>query len=342
MIGAVLGATARLPDFEYNCEPGNGSSIWTDWVTPGCTEEETPAGALIKDSVLAPFVEDLRNGVGDAIKTMVTFWIDVPDPDVGNADTGVPSDVVGFLQSSLAPLAGFLMVIAIMLGATKIIWDKKHGNGDPERGIVELLVRYILTASLAVPLIASGLIIARELGQWILSQSTQGTQFTDNLFALFSSDVGLTSAIALLMLLAIAVLVSVLQVAVMIARGGALLVLTGTILVAASMTNTDTGMAMFKRVIAWIIAFIAYQPAAAVVYAAGFRLLGTDTAAPGNSWLQCVYGITIIGLAVFTLPAILRLVAPVTEPVASGQGAGGVMAGAATTVVTMGAVRAAA
>lgn len=331
--------TATIPIFGFDCS--GDSSIWTDWVAPGCTETATPGGTLIKDSVLAPFVDDLRHGVGDAIKAMVTFWVDVPDPDVGNADTGVPSDVVGFLQSSLAPLVGFLMVLSIMYGAGRIMWDFKNGGHEDAKGIVELLVRYILTAALAVPLIASALIVARELSSWILQQSTEGTQFTDNLFALFNSDVGLTSAIGLMILFIIAVLVAGLQVVVMIARGGALLVLTGTILVWAATTNTETGKAAFKRAWVWILAFIAYQPAGAVVYAAGFRLLGADTQAAGSSWLQCIYGITIIGLAVFTLPAILRLIAPVTDPVSSGRGAGGVMAGAATTVVTMGAVRAA-
>lgn len=334
-------AAVAFPGFGTDCSPDNGSSIWTDWVAPGCTQTDSPAAQLIRNSMFEPFVKDLRNGVSDAVKTMVTFWIDVPDPDVGSADTGVPSDVVGFLQSSLMPLVGFLMVVSIMFGAGKIIWDFKHGGYEEAKGIVTLLVRYVLTAALAVPLVAAAMIIARELGQYILSQSTEGTQFTDNLFALFNSDVGLTSALALCALLLIAVLVSGLQVSVMIARGGALLILTGTILVSASMTNTETGKAMYQRHVMWLVEFIAYQPAAAIVYAAGFRLLGSDTAASGNSWLQCLYGITIIGLAVLTLPALLRLVAPVTEPVASGRGAGGVMAGAVTTAATMGAVRAA-
>lgn len=338
-VAGDIATAAMFPGFEYDCD--GESSIWTDWVMPGCTETATPAGTLIKDSVLAPFVEDVRNGVADALKAMVTFWVDVPDPDIGNADTGVPSEVVGFLQSSLAPLVGFLMVVSIMTGAVKIMWDFKHGGYEETRGIVELLVRYILTAALAVPLIASCMIIARSIGEWILESSTDGTQFTDNLFSLFESDAGLTSAIVLMLFLILAAGVAGLQVVVMIARGAALLILTGTILVAASSTNTETGKNVFKCYLAWIGAFILYQPAGAVVYAGGFRLLGSDTSAAGNSLLQIIYGITIIGLAVVTLPALLRVVAPITAPVASGRGAGGVMAGAATTVVTMAAVRSA-
>jgi hypothetical protein len=330
-----------FPGFEYDCGEDNGSSVWTDWVTPGCSESATPAGTVIKDSIFYPLVEDLRNGVGDGVKTMATFWVNVPDPDVGSADTGVASDVVGFLQSSLAPLVGAIMVLAIMWGAGKTIWDYRNGAYEAGRGIVELLFRYIMTAALAVPLIAASMIIAREIGTFILAQSTQGTDFVDNLFAMFSSDAGLTSAIGVAVLLLIGILVAGLQVGVMIARGGALLVLTGTILLAAAATNTETGKQMFKTYVAWFLAFIAYQPAACIVYAGGFRLAGSDTAAAGNSWMQVIYGITIIGLAVLTLPALLRLVAPMTTPVASGRGAGGVMTGAATTVVTMTAVRAA-
>lgn len=332
MIGQL--AAAVIPGFDYECDP-DSSSIWTDWVAPGCTETDTPAAQFIRDSMFEPFVNDMKQGVAESTKTLSTFWVSLPDPDIGNAQTGAASEVVGFLQSGLAPLVGFLMVVAVIIGGIKIMWDGRN-SGKQFRTVMELLIRYVLTSALAVPVIASALLISRAVGEAILGQSTQGTSFADNLFALFNSDAGAVSGILLIVLLLIAALVAAIQVGIMIARGAALILLTGTVLVAVAM-----GEQVFRQYVGWFIAFITYPMAASIVYATGFRLMGTDTNAAGNSLLQVIYGIAIMVLAIFTLPAIIRLVIPLTAPVSSGRGAGGVLSGAAVTAVTMSAVRAA-
>ena len=67
---------------------------------------------------------------------------------------------------------------------------------------------------------------------------------------------------------------SLIQIALMVVRGGMLVILAGILPLSASATNTEWGRAWFKKCIAWLIAFILYKPAAAIVYATAFRLVG--------------------------------------------------------------------
>lgn len=319
----VLAAVAASPT-DGN-DPSNcildGGNIWTDWLSGGCTVVSDTVQGAIKDSILAPYVQDFKNGVADSTKTMATFWTKIPDPDVGDSVTGAKSDVVGFLNSSLTPLIAVVMVLSILWGAGKIIWDNnRKGNGFVE--ILNMLLRYMFFSVLAVPVIATMLIIFRAVGESILNLSTNGTNFADNLFNLFNSEVGITSAALLILVLIVAAIFALIQAGVMIARGAVLLILVGTLMVPVAASNTETGEMAYKQYIAWIFGFAIYQPAAMVIYAAGFRLMGTNPDIAGNGLLQCVYGIVIIILAIAALPVILRLVAPATAPVATGNGMG--------------------
>src|SRR3546814_1433386 len=88
-----------------------------------------------------------------------------------------------------------------------------------------------------------------------------------------SSPIGL---IGVLILGAIALLMVFVQVALMVVRGGLLVILAGVLPLAASFTNTQMGKQWFGRIVGWTFAFILYKPAAALIYSAAFQLVGTD------------------------------------------------------------------
>jgi hypothetical protein len=331
---AATALRAFAPGDAYTCGPDADPSFWDMWVTPGCEQTEAPATTIIKDSVLAPYVEDFRKGVGDATKTMVTFWLNMPDPNVQDTTTG-PGEAVSWLQSNFLWLAAVLMVGGIAVGAIKMMMDM---NSKPLKAMMVMLLRYFLTATVGVILVAGGLTIADAFSQMILEKATIGTSFVDNIFSLFTNEAGVTSAAILLLGLLIAALLAGLQCAIMIARGGSLIALVATLPVTAAASGWDTGAEAFRKQCGWILAFIVYKPVAAVIYGLGFRLIGTDTNAAGNGLLQVLYGIALIGLAVLALPAVLRLVMPVVAPAASGRGAGAALGGA-TAAIAAGALR---
>lgn len=299
----------------------------------------TQVGEAVWDSSFQPAIDDMKAGVADTTKTMATFWVSVPDPNVGDPTTGQASDAVAFLQSSLAPFVGMLLVAAVIIGCIRAMYDSR---GQEWTEILKLLLRYVFISGLIIPITATSLIMVHEAAQWVLERSTLGTHFAENLFELFNSTVGVTSAIILAAILLMAALVAILQAGVMIFRGPIIILRLGTILLSVAVSNTEAGRESLRGSIGSLVAWIIYPFAAALVYATAFRLMGTDTNLAGNGLLQCIYGIAAMLMAIFALPATMRLVIPAVAPAAGGKGVGAAVAGAATTFVVMKSGRAAA
>jgi hypothetical protein len=204
-----------------------------------------------------------------------------------------------------------------------------------------LVFRYAMYSGLTIPVVAGNLAASHETASWLLEKSLIGTNFAENLANLFNNTLNLASGIVYFGLLLIAVCVSGGMVIVMIFRGGIIIVRTGTILLSVALSNSDWGEEGLKTQVYSLGAWIWYPSVAAIVYAAGFRLMGTNPDIGTNGMLQCLYGIGIMLMAIFALPALMRVVHPAVGPAASGKGVGSAVAGAATTFVVMKSGRAA-
>ena len=305
-------------------------NIIQDILHPGC--DQSLVSQAVQGTVVEPWIADMKSGVADSIKTMVTFWVDVPSPAVGNIDDGSKSDPVSFLQSGLLPVTAWVMCFTIAAGIIAMIW---HQRAEPAKVIGQMLLTYIAVDAIGAGAIAVALEVTDNASKWLIDQSTQGTDFANNLFSLFDSDEGVASSILLLVLLLVAALIATFTCLLMLGRGGALLALTGAMLLGVAMSGTKGGLSILRHYFAWILAFVFYKLAAAVVYATGFRLLGTDTSSAGNGFLQILHGLALLSLAVLALPAVIRLVVPAVAPAAQGRGAGAAMGGAAVAGATI-------
>lgn len=121
----------------------------------------------------------------------------------------------------------------------------------------------------------------------------------------------------------LAFLGSVIQIMLMLVRGGMLVLLVGTLPLIAAFSNTEMGHQWFRKATAWLLAFALYKPAAAIIYAVAFKLGGQQGA------LALLDGVMMLFLAILALPALLRFLVPATSALASGGGAGVMLAGAA-------------
>ncbi|MGL5829022.1 MAG: hypothetical protein ACRC0L_05570, partial [Angustibacter sp.] len=129
------------------------------------------------------------------------------------------------------------------------------------------------------------------------------------------------STIILLILSAGALITSLVQAILMVIRSGVLVILAGTLPLSAAATNTETGRNMFRKTTGWILAFILYKPAAALIYAAAFKLASTD---PGsdNGLIRSITGLTLMVTSILALPALLKLIIPAVGNVAGGTALG--------------------
>jgi type IV secretion system protein TrbL len=311
---------------------GCAGEWWQFWVDPGCADPHiTPlAGAvagLAADSIFTPWVQDAKQGVQDVIKTMITFWIDIPDPDIGTPQ-GVVNPVITFLQDRLVWMGAVIMSFVILYNVIQMMWERDKAK--PLVDVGKMVGIYLGTAVMAIPAFATALLVTNWVAQTILELSTAGnTNFADNVFSLFNSDAGVASGILLILVFIIAMVIAGLMCIIMIGRGAAFFVILGGLLTQASGYATPSGKEGFWTSVGWIKGLLLYKVVAAAIFGVGFKFLSTNPNTEGNGLLQMLYGLTLILMAVFSLPATMRITAPATSPVASGSGVGGSIAGAA-------------
>jgi len=133
---------------------------------------------------------------------------------------------------------------------------------------------------------------------------------------------------------------SLVQIFLMVVRGGMLVLLAGVLPTTAAFTNTQAGREWFRKALGWMVAFVLYKPTAAVIYATAFRLASSNVFGSGGL-LAVVTGLTLMLLALLALPALMRFVAPMVGATAGG-GAGtmlGLAAAGAAIAMPSGAIR---
>ena len=274
-----------------------------------------------------------------------TLWVGIGTPQVADG-AGQPTGTVAFLQQNLLVFTTSLAVLCTLLGAGRIVYHEHKAAQLRELG--RYLATYVLVSSAAAG--AASVLIggSDQMASWFISRASSGSGFADhlaNLLGLATAGtshvagapagftVGLagtvTTAFIAIVLGIIAFLATVIQIMLMLVRGGMLVLLVGTLPLVAAFSNTEMGLQWFRKASAWLLAFALYKPAAAIVYAVAFDLAGQQGA------LALLDGVMMLVLAILALPALLRFVVPATSALAGAGGAGGMLAGAAGGAIAM-------
>lgn len=250
---------------------------------------------------------------------------------MGDGPQGGGSRAVAFIQGNLWWYIAALVVVSIIIGASRMIWEQR---AQPGQDLVKSLLKFIVVSGAGVTVAGLLITASDEFSVWILSRSmdcdvaTNAACFEDGVKLIL----GLTGqsywsgfgAILIILIGLLAMLIGLVQIMLMVARSALLVLMVGLLPVLAAATNTQMGEASFRKGIGWLIAFILYKPAAAIIYAVGFQLVGSMIDAANNRidlW-SVLSGVMLLLLSLVALPALMRFVAPMTAP-ASGGGAGG-------------------
>jgi hypothetical protein len=313
-----------------------------DVINPFCQ-----AGAAIEDAAndsIKNMAKAIADAVGQTVKTLGTFWVNVGTPDLTAAPGGsTASDPVLFLQNSLYFWTAALAVLSVLVGAAKMVIERR---GAPLRDLARSLATLIVVSGAGVAAVGLLTVAADKFSAWIIKNSTDGTSFNDNITSLLAlSATSPIGSIMIILLGLIAILASVMQIVLMIVRGGLLVILTGIFPTAAAFTNTEAGKGWFQKCAAWLIAFILYKPAAAIVYATAFQLSGSkifgndgDGKDFGSALMTTITGLALMVIALFAMPALMRFVTPMVGAVAGGGGAlaAGTVGALASGAISMG------
>ena len=235
---------------------------------------------------------------------------------------------------------------SVIIGGARMAWEQR---AEPGRETVKSLLTLVVVAGAGVTIVSLLVAAADSFSVWILNGSlscdvsSDSACFGENILGLLALTTnpatGALGALLIIILGLIAVLAAIFQIVLMVARGGMLVILTGILPLSASFTNTEAGKTWFKKSVGWLVAFILYKPAAAIVYAAAFQLVGTDVFTDDGTGLVAVLtGLMLMIIALFAMPALMRFVTPMVGSIAGGAGvAGGALAVGAVAALPSGA-----
>lgn len=290
-----------------------------------CDTVTGAVGGVVGDvagSVFDAAAQKFAQAFAAGTRMVVTFWTGVDVPGLSTS-TGPVAE----LRANTAWLTGFVAVLSVLVCAGRLaVTRSSRPAGEAFKGLLILVV----VSGAGVAAVNALVVFGDSYATWVLMRSTDG-QLGPRMarFALLGSVSGLGPGLLLIVAL-LGVFASIAQIGLMLVRVGVVTILAGLLPLAAAGTSTETGMAWFKRVTSWLLAFVLYKPAAATVYASAFLLIGDGTDAT-----SVLSGMFMLILSIVALPALLRLVTPmVGAAVAAGAGAGGGMAAAGLVLAT--------
>ena len=267
-------------------------------------------------------VHTIESGITWMVTQTSTWWVQLPSPDL----SGEPA--VGQLQQWMLPLTVTVAVLGLIIAGGKMTLTRR---ANPLIDVGSGLA--VISATSAVGVLLPALLIKAgdAWSTWVL-QAAAGGQFTQRLVNMLTLGGSTPSVVVVLGI--VAIIISAIQAVLMLFRQGALIVLAGVLPLAAAGMLTPATRRWFPRVAGWMLALIFYKPAAAMVYATAFTMIGT-----GNDPRTVLMGFTMVFLSLLALPVLMRFFTWTTGHVADASGGGGFLQTALQGAVAVGALR---
>lgn len=251
-----------------------------------------------------------------------------------NGPVGV-GGTAAFIQGSTWYIMLAVAVGSTIVGAARMAITMR---GEAGRDLFFALLRMVFVSAAAVGFVGLMIQAADSFSIRIINEATNcdltqenGACFGRNIGQMLglvgSSPIG---AILIIILGAIALLLSFGQIVLMIARSAMLVILTGTLpLSAAAGMSGEAGRTWLNRNIAWLLAFLLYKPVAAIVYAAAFNMAGADLFRDdGSGLITIITGMMMMLLALIAMPALMKFVTPMVGSMSGGASGGALVAAA--------------
>lgn len=312
-----------------------------------------PALDVLAEIIFMPIADSIADAIGKTMTAMATFWVDFPTPAVGNAATGEPVNTVDWLWQHTQWLAIAIGTVSIMVAGCRMAWTQR---GEALRDILRALLTMAMTSFLAIAVIQTLSQVGDAYSSCIINTALDNTQtgwtcnFNDADARAFGDMMtrllllgGATGQFFLIITFGIiTILASLVQLVLMFVRNAIMVVAVGVLPLAGAASATPAGRGWVRRLMTWIAAALLYKPVAATIYATCIELVEPDgplaldkdgnPRVPGNvidpnvtlegDIISVATGVTMMVLAIFAMPALMRLLAPAVAAVTGGDGAG--------------------
>jgi hypothetical protein len=283
------------------------------------------AGAVAQgaaNSAIGALASSITSALATMAKDTTTFWTGLPSPDL-NA-----SPVPRLEEGWLLPITVAVALIGCITAAIRMMLTRKAA---PLAEVGAGLVTVAAASAVATALPELMLKASDAFASYVLNASTGG-QF-EHRFGLLLAGTNAVAPGLVIVLGIVALIMSALQAILLLFRLGAVVILSGTLPLAAAGQLTPRTRPWLWRVLGWELSLIWYKAAAALVYAVGFALIGT----PGSGTVGFLMGITVLLLSLVALPALMRFFTWTTGQVEPSGGSGflGAVIGGASAVGAM-------
>ncbi|NAZ81036.1 hypothetical protein GTR02_04300 [Kineococcus sp. R8] len=253
----------------------------------------------------------MRDGATWIIKTTVGWWLEVPSIDLA--------------ESPAVQLREYVWWLAIVVAAGSVTWQGARmaltRRADPLLDIGRGLLTLALWAGVGITAPALALQAGDAFSLYVLDKAASG-RVADRLIQL-ASLTGVNSAGAVIILGLVAMLAGLVQAVLMIFREGAVVVLAGTLVLAAAGNASNFGRPWLMKLISWMLALVCFKPVAALVYATALVMTGE-----GTDPRTVIVGLTMMVLAVAALPVLMKLFSWATGSTGHSGSLGGAAAAA--------------
>jgi hypothetical protein len=283
------------------------------------------AGGAAASAGVSALGSAIQNALATIAKDTLAAWVNIPSPDL--ATDPVPR----LIQQWLFPFSAAVALTGFIVTAARMALTRKAAPlADLGTGLLAMAATTAAATLLPTLLLRAG----DAFSSYVLTASTSGKfaqRFTE--LIAFGATAGPVPAGLMITLGIFAILMAAVQAVLLLFRQGALIVMAGTLPLAAAGQLTPLTRPWLKRQAGWMLALIFYKPAAALVYAAGFALLGN-----GTSPQDFLMGFSVLALSLIAMPALMRFFTWTTGQVEASAG-GGILSAVIGGAAAVGAIR---
>ncbi|MET9490028.1 hypothetical protein [Nocardia sp. NPDC006630] len=304
---------------------GTGCKLLNAGTHPG--DAVTAIADKAWDTSFGKVVNSLLTGLGEALVISLTWWTKIPTSNVVSQ-----SDLFGEIRAYTFQLQILCLAGSMIMCAIRLAMAHRSGAAAEATETFRVLARSVFASAIFSTVLVLGTQAGDAFSDWVINAATNNDA-KGTLEAIVQTQVFTALSPGLVFVIVLIGMIGALAQAVFaVVREALLVVVVGILPLAAASSGTHTGKGFYEKLTAWSLAFVLYKPIAALVYMVAFKMAGTggtkaaaDGVPTSDDAQRALVGVVLLCSAALVLPAVMRLVSPLTS---MGGGISGALIGA--------------
>ncbi|WP_327146831.1 hypothetical protein [Nocardia sp. NBC_01327] len=291
----------------------------------------TAAADKAWDSSFGKVVSMLLGGLAQGLVISLTWWTKIPTSDVVSQ-----SDLFGEIRAYTFQLQILCLAGSMIMCAIRLAMAHRSGAAAEATETFRVLARSVFASAIFSTVLVLGTQAGDAFSDWVINAATHNdAKGAAEAILQTQTLMGLSPGLVFVIVI-VGMIGALAQAVFAVVREALLVLVVGILPLAAASSGTHTGKGFYEKLTAWSLAFVLYKPIAALVYMIAFKTAGTggtkvnaDLGAgqvPSSDDAQrALVGVVLLCSAALVLPAVMRLVSPLTS---MGTGISGAAIGA--------------